>query len=148
MPTGTRRMLVDRLNLAAQQEGLVTCHTYQAVDDPTMSRVVTPGRDGKVTAQTTVPTRPNSMHVMKSAAAEESDRKEPEAAPIFIRPSRRHFFPDVQIESFGRLQDEMVLKRSTHAPASPPKRAWHANGQSISIEGLKYGPTNCVSQPI
>ena len=49
-----------------------------------VTRVVTPGRDGKATAQTTVPTRPNSMHVMKSAAAEESDRKEAEAAPIFI----------------------------------------------------------------
>ena len=71
---------------------------------------------------------------MKSAAAEASDRKEPEAAPIFIRPSRRHLFPDVRIE-FRRLQDEVVLKRSTCAPASPLKGAWHASGQSRSIGG-------------
>ena len=34
---------------------------------------MTPGRDGKATAQTSIPTRPNSMHVTKSAAAEASD---------------------------------------------------------------------------
>ena len=31
---------------------------------------MTPGRDGKATTQTSIPTRPNSMHVTKSTAAE------------------------------------------------------------------------------
>ena len=103
-----------------------------------VTRVVTSGGDGKATAHTTVPTRPNSMHVTKSAPAEASDRKGPEAALIFIGLSRRRFFPHVRVETFERLQDEVVLKRSTHAPASQPRRAWHAtvaNGQSISIGG-------------
>jgi hypothetical protein len=112
-------------------------HTQQWTTRPRHT-VVTSGGDGKATAHTTVPTRPNSMHVTKSAPAEASDRKGPEAALIFIGLSRRHFFQHVRVETFERLQDEVVLKRSTHAPASQPRRMWRAtvaNGQSISIGG-------------
>ena len=73
------------------------------------------------------------MHITKSATAEASDRKDPEAMPTFIRPSRRRFFPDVRFESFERTQDEVTLKRSMHTPTGP--RAWHESSQSISIKG-------------
>ena len=62
------------------------------------------------------------MHVTKSATAEASDRKDLEAMPTFIQPSRRRFFPDVRSESFERTQNGVTF-------------AWHESSQSISIEG-------------
>ena len=57
-----------------------------------VTSLMTPGRDGKTTAQTSIPTRPNSMHVTKSAAVEKNDQNSLEAMPTSLRPSGRRFF--------------------------------------------------------
>ena len=90
---------------------------------------VTSGQELKGTFHHTVQTRPNPTYVTKSAAAETINLKRPEATLTFIRPSRRPFLsmgrgsPTSQVRhgTIGCLQDEVVLKQSTHAPASHPK---------------------------
>ena len=85
-----------------------------------VTRVVTSRRNGKATIHTTPATRPNPTRVTTSTAVETGERRQPGARPVFIRPSRRHFFPHVKHETFERLQDEVVLKRSMHAPTNQP----------------------------
>ena len=90
---------------------------------------VTSGQELKGTFHHTVQTRPNPTYVTKSAAAETINLKRPEATLTFIRPSRRPFLsmgrgsPTSQVRhgTIGCLQDEVVLKQSTHSPASHPK---------------------------
>jgi hypothetical protein len=115
-----------------------------------VTRAVTSGQERKATVHHTGQTRPNPTYVTKSAAAETIDQQRPEATPKFIQPSRRPFLdmgrgspaPQVRQGTIGCLQDEVVLKRSTHAPASQPKEAWHAtiaNGWLIIIGGQNTG---------
>ena len=94
---------------------------------------VTPGRDGKATARTSISTRSTSMHATKSATVETYDRNNIEAMPNFLRPSPRRFFHDVRNELLEQTQHEVTLTQSVHIPASPP--AWHESNQPISIDG-------------
>ena len=111
-----------------------------------VTRAVTSRQERKATVHHTVQMRPNPTYVTKSAAAETIDQQRPEATPTFIRLSRRPFLamgrgspaPQVRQGTIGCLQDEVVLKRSTHAP----KEAWHAtiaNGWLITIGGQNTG---------
>ena len=72
-------------------------------------------------------------------------QNQPKATHSLIRLTREHAppmggdspAPRIRRGTTGHLQEEVVVKRSTHAPASP-KEAWRAilvKGQSISIEG-------------
>ena len=123
-----------------------------------VTRGVTARQESKAIVHHTVQTRPNPTYVKKSAAAETIDQQRPEATPTFIRPSRRPFLamgrgsptPQVRHGTIGCLQDELVLKQLTHAPASQPKEAWHAtiaNGQLITIGGQNTGKPLSSKQP-
>ena len=80
------------------------------------------------------------------AVAETIDWKKPEATPSNRRDVRPPFLPvgesnlitQVRRATKGCLQNKVVLKQSTHKPATKPKGAWHAtiaNGQLIAVEG-------------
>ena len=106
---------------------------------------VVTSRERKATIHSTVPTRPNSA----SAPAEAIEQRQPEATPTFIRLTREHApptsggspTPRLRHRTTGLLQEEVVVKRSSHAPAVP-EEAWHAsfaNARLISIGGQNTG---------
>ena len=107
-----------------------------------VTRVVTSGQERKATVYPTVPT-----YVTKCVATETINRERPEATPTFIRPSRRPSLgmgsgsppPQFRRGTAGYLQDEVVLKRSTHAPANQPEEATVTDGRLVTIRGRNTG---------
>ena len=100
-----------------------------------------PEGERKTTVHSAARTRPKSKSVPKEA----TEQTHPKATPSLIRLTREHTqpmggdsrAPRVRRGMTGHLQEEVVVKRSPHAPKSP-KEAWRAilvKGQPISIEG-------------
>ena len=92
------------------------------------------------------------------AVAETIDRKKPEATPSNRRDVRPPFLPvgesnlitQVRWATKGCLLNKVVLKQSTHKPATKPKGAWHAtiaNGQLIAVEGRNKDKHAALKRP-
>ena len=104
-----------------------------------------PTGERKTTSQFVARTRLQSNLIPK----EPIEQSLPKATPPLFRLTRTHTppmggdgpMPRVRHGATGHLQEEVVVKGATHAPASP-NEAWHASlarGQSISIEGHRAG---------
>ena len=106
-------------------------HTTSSRRPNQFTRAVTSGQDGRATVRTTPTMQPSPTHVTK-LATEAGDRRQPEAEPVFIRPSRREFFRHVPQVTFERPSEEVVLKRSTHTPVYQPGVMWHTTTASDS----------------